>query len=105
MVDHSMQSSVSRKSRRWLFGLFVVLVVALLVWKFWPASTDSKNAAGQKGAAGHMGRSGGMRPGFGGATGPIPVRVAPAVAGDFPLYYKALGTVTALNTINVRSAL
>jgi multidrug efflux system membrane fusion protein len=23
--------------------------------------------------------------------------------GDFPLYYKALGTVTALNTINVRS--
>ncbi|UVM74888.1 MdtA/MuxA family multidrug efflux RND transporter periplasmic adaptor subunit [Pseudomonas alvandae] len=103
MVDHSMQSSVSRKSRRWLFGLFVVSVVALLAWKFWPASTDSKNAAGQKGAAGHMGRSGGMRPGFGGATGPIPVRVAPAVAGDFPLYYKALGTVTALNTINVRS--
>lgn len=44
-----------------------------------------------------------MRPGFGGATGPIPVRVAPAVTGDFPLYYKALGTVTALNTINVRS--
>jgi multidrug efflux system membrane fusion protein len=44
-----------------------------------------------------------MRPGFGGATGPIPVRVAPAVKGDFPLYYKALGTVTALNTINVRS--
>jgi membrane fusion protein, multidrug efflux system len=25
------------------------------------------------------------------------------VAGDFPVYYKALGTVTALNTINVRS--
>ncbi len=44
-----------------------------------------------------------MRPGFGGATGPVPVRVAPAVKGDFPLYYKALGTVTALNTINVRS--
>ena len=44
-----------------------------------------------------------MRPGFGGASGPIPVRVAPAVKGDFPLYYKALGTVTALNTINVRS--
>ncbi|MCW1246716.1 MdtA/MuxA family multidrug efflux RND transporter periplasmic adaptor subunit [Pseudomonas sp. SAICEU22] len=103
MVDHSMPSSVSRKSRRWLFGLFVVLVVAVLAWKFWPASTDSKNASGQKGAVGHMGRSGGMRPGFGGATGPIPVRVAPAVTGDFPLYYKALGTVTALNTINVRS--
>ncbi|MGN8278006.1 MdtA/MuxA family multidrug efflux RND transporter periplasmic adaptor subunit [Pseudomonas sp. SMV71] len=103
MVDHSMPSSVSRNSRRWLFGLFIVLVVALLAWKFWPTATGQKPGAGQKAAAGHMGRSGGMRPGFGGATGPIPVRVAPAVTGDFPLYYKALGTVTALNTINVRS--
>ncbi|UZE15321.1 MdtA/MuxA family multidrug efflux RND transporter periplasmic adaptor subunit [Pseudomonas sp. B21-054] len=102
MVDHSMQSSVSRHSRRWLFGLFVVVVVALLAWKFWPAGPD-KSGAEQKASAGHTGRSGAMRPGFGGATGPIPVRVAPAVTGDFPLYYKALGTVTALNTINVRS--
>ncbi|WP_310362735.1 MdtA/MuxA family multidrug efflux RND transporter periplasmic adaptor subunit [Pseudomonas brassicacearum] len=102
MVDHSMQSSVSRHSRRWLFGLFVVVVVALLAWKFWPAGPD-KPGAEQKATAGHTGRSGAMRPGFGGATGPIPVRVAPAVTGDFPLYYKALGTVTALNTINVRS--
>ncbi|WP_260956316.1 MdtA/MuxA family multidrug efflux RND transporter periplasmic adaptor subunit [Pseudomonas citri] len=103
MVDPSMQSSVSRNSRRWLFGLFIVLVVAALAWKFWPASTGSKSGAEQKAAAGHMGRSGNVRPGFGGATGPIPVRVAPAVTGDFPLYFKALGTVTALNTINVRS--
>ncbi|XVN16024.1 MdtA/MuxA family multidrug efflux RND transporter periplasmic adaptor subunit [Pseudomonas corrugata] len=103
MVDHSMQSSAPRKSRRWLFSLFIVLVVAVLAWKFWPAGADHKSTAEQKAAAGHMGRSGGMRPGFGGATGPIPVRVAVAVTGDFPVYYKALGTVTALNTINVRS--
>ncbi|MDU9036596.1 MdtA/MuxA family multidrug efflux RND transporter periplasmic adaptor subunit [Pseudomonas corrugata] len=103
MVDHSMQSSAPRKSRRWLFSLFIVLVVAVLAWKFWPAGADHKSTAEQKAAAGHMGRSGGMRPGFGGATGPIPVRVAAAVTGDFPVYYKALGTVTALNTINVRS--
>ncbi len=98
-----MQSSAPRKSRRWLFSLFIVLVVAVLAWKFWPAGADHKSTAEQKAAAGHMGRSGGMRPGFGGATGPIPVRVAAAVTGDFPVYYKALGTVTALNTINVRS--
>lgn len=97
-----MQSSVSRNSRRWLFGLFVLLVVAALAWKFWPGGSQ-KPGEGDKAATGHMGRSGGMRPGFGGATGPIPVRVAPAVIGDFPLYFKALGTVTALNTINVRS--
>ncbi|WP_097303312.1 MdtA/MuxA family multidrug efflux RND transporter periplasmic adaptor subunit [Pseudomonas chlororaphis] len=103
MVDHSMQSSVSRNSRRWLLGLLVLLAIVGLCWKFWPASTTHKDAAGQKAAAGHTGRSGAMRPGFGGATGPIPVRVAPATRGDFPLYYKALGTVTALNTINVRS--
>ena len=102
MVDHSMQSS-SRSPRRWLFGLLVLLIVAGVCWKFWPAGSDQKVAAEQKVAAGKTGKSGGMRPGFGGATGPIPVRVAPAVKGDFPLYYKALGTVTALNTINVRS--
>ena len=98
-----MQSSVSRNARRWLFGLFIVIVVAVLAWKFWPASTDSQSPAAGQAAAGQPGHSGGMRPGFGGAAGAIPVRVAPVVTGDFPLYYKALGTVTALNTINVRS--
>ena len=99
MVDQSMHSS-PRKSRRWLFGLLVLLVIAGLCWKFWPAS--HKDAAAQA-PAGRAGKSGMMRPGFGGAAGPVPVRVAPAVLGDFPMYYKALGTVTALNTINVRS--
>ncbi|WP_288095629.1 MdtA/MuxA family multidrug efflux RND transporter periplasmic adaptor subunit [Pseudomonas sp.] len=103
MVDHSMQSSAPRSPRRWLSGLLVLLVIAGLCWKFWPGGAVPKDAAGQKAVAGHTGRSGAMRPGFGGATGPVPVRVAPAVKGDFPLYYKALGTVTALNTINVRS--
>ncbi|RZA15279.1 MAG: MdtA/MuxA family multidrug efflux RND transporter periplasmic adaptor subunit, partial [Proteobacteria bacterium] len=31
------------------------------------------------------------------------VRVAEVITGDFPVYYKALGTVTATNTVNVRS--
>lgn len=44
-----------------------------------------------------------MRPGFGNSTLPTPVRVAAATREDFPVYYKALGTVTATNTINVRS--
>ena len=102
MVDLSMQSFASRNSRRWLFGLLILLVVALLCWKFWPAGAEQGDSAGQK-PAGKMGKSGMMRPGFGGSTAAVPVRVAPATRGDFPLYYKALGTVTALNTINVRS--
>lgn len=103
MVDHSMQSSVSRNPRRWLFALLVLVVIAALCWKFWPGTASHKEGAATQAAAGHAGRSGAMRPGFGGATGAVPVRVAPVVQGDFPLYYKALGTVTALNTINVRS--
>ncbi|NWD59878.1 MULTISPECIES: MdtA/MuxA family multidrug efflux RND transporter periplasmic adaptor subunit [unclassified Pseudomonas] len=100
MVDHSMQST-PRHSRRWLFGLLVLLVIAGLCWKFWPGTSHKDSA--EKKPAGHAGKSGMMRPGFGGSTGPVPVRVAPAVLGEFPVYYKALGTVTALNTINVRS--
>ncbi|WP_443698219.1 efflux RND transporter periplasmic adaptor subunit, partial [Pseudomonas sp.] len=97
MVDHSMQSS-PRNSRRWLFGLLVLLVIAGLCWKFWPTGATHPDAP-----AGRTGKTGMARPGFGGSTGPVPVRVAPAVLGEFPVYYKALGTVTALNTINVRS--
>ena len=100
MVDHSMQSSVSHKSRFWLFGLLVLLIVLGLCWWLWPSA--AKKAATDQ-PAGHTGRSGMMRPGFGGSTQPVPVRVSEVKQGDFPIYYKALGTVTALNTINVRS--
>src|SRR5437868_5989319 len=103
MVDPSMQSTASRNPRRWLLGLLVLLVIAGLCWKFWPTDVAHKEAAAQKASTGHTGKSGLMRPGFGGAAGPVPVRVAAVTRGDFPLYYKALGTVTALNTINVRS--
>ena len=106
-----MQSSGPRNSRRWLISLLVLLIVAGLCWRFWPGSTAPSDASAQKSEQAHKGasRSGGagkvvsQRPGFGGSTGPVPVRVAAATTGDFPIYYKALGTVTALNTINVRS--
>nr|WP_314480950.1 MdtA/MuxA family multidrug efflux RND transporter periplasmic adaptor subunit [uncultured Pseudomonas sp.] len=91
-----MQASKSRSPRRWLFVLLIVLLVAALAWWLWPATTATDKAAGGQG-----GKSG--RPGFGGSTDPVPVRVEPARVGDFPLYYKALGTVTATNTVNVRS--
>ncbi|MFJ5298766.1 MdtA/MuxA family multidrug efflux RND transporter periplasmic adaptor subunit [Pseudomonas sp. NPDC088368] len=106
-----MQSSVPRSSRRWLISLLVLVIVAAVCWHYWPGSATKTDATAQKSEQAHKGaaRSGGTsktgapRPGFGGSTGPVPVRVAPASTGDFPIYYKALGTVTALNTINVRS--
>ncbi len=101
MVDHSMQSPGPRKSRRWLFGLLMVVVVAVLCWWFWPATKNSQNDAASAPAAGR--NAGAARPGFGGSAEPTPVRVAEVITGDFPVYYKALGTVTATNTVNVRS--
>lgn len=102
MVDLFMQSSGPRSSRRWLISLLILLVIAGLCWWLWPTSAPQKEGAtGRK--AGGAAHSSVARPGFGGSVVAVPVRVAPAVLGDFPIYYKALGTVTAMNTINVRS--
>ncbi len=103
MVDLFMQSSGPRNSRRWLISLLVLLVIVGLCWWFWPASPSPHKGAetGKAPAAGNAGKV--ARPGFGGSAAAVPVRVAPVTQGDFPIYYKALGTVTATNTINVRS--
>jgi len=102
MVDLFMQSSGPRSSRRWLISLLILLVIAGLCWWLWPTSASHKDGASARktGGAAHGSVA---RPGFGGSALAVPVRVAPAVLGDFPIYYKALGTVTAMNTINVRS--
>lgn len=100
-----MQLSGSRSSRRWLISLLVLLVIIGLCWWFWPSSAAHKGAGNgaDTSKSASASKASPARPGFGGATGPVPVRIAPAVLGDFPIYYKALGTVTAMNTINVRS--
>ncbi len=96
----------SRSFPRWLFGLLilVLLMAAALYWRAQHAPVQHEAGPPEKGRA-HGGRPGGnpMRPGFGPSSGPTPVRVAQATVGDFPVYYKALGTVTATNTISVRS--
>lgn len=102
-----MQSS-SRSSRRWLFSLLILLLVAVLCWWLWPSAATHKAGAKAEAPASGGGRRSGMmggpgRPGFGNNTASVPVRVAPAEVSDFPVYYKALGTVTATNTVNVRS--
>ena len=95
-----MQSSVSHKSRLWPIGLLVLLIILGLCWWLWPSASKQ---TGAEQPAGHTSRSGMMRPGFGGSTQAVPVRVSEVTRGDFAVYFKALGTVTALNTINVRS--
>ncbi|MBC9250754.1 efflux transporter periplasmic adaptor subunit [Pseudomonas alcaligenes] len=77
----------SRFSRPWLIAL-IVLAIVLLLWLVLPGKPKGKPEP-----AGPWGRD----------EGPVPVRVTEARLGDFNVELKALGTVTALNTVNVRA--
>jgi len=63
-------------------------------------SCNNTPAAAPGGAAG---AGGGGRGGRGGFGGPVSVAVAPVVKQDVPIYLNGLGTVTAFNTVAVRS--
>ena len=91
-----MPSPGSRKTLRWLLTLLVLLLIGALAWHFWPGKPTGSPAKTASGAAAGRDKST-PRPGFGNSSAPTPVRVASASLGDFPLYYKALGTVTATN--------
>ncbi|SUE63059.1 efflux RND transporter periplasmic adaptor subunit [Roseomonas gilardii] len=95
------------------FSRLVVLIVLLAglggggywAWKHYlgGAAQDGATAARSGRPAG--GPGGARRPGPGGPGGgaPVPVTAAAAEAKDLPLTIDALGTVTPLNTITVRS--
>ena len=86
------------RSRRrwWAWGLLIVLVLTG-IWYFRTrgiqASIPGGTAATNPGAPGAMGMP----------DQPLPVVVATARNGDLPVYFNGLGTVTAFNTVTVRS--
>ena len=109
MSEQTPPPAFYRRPRAWLIGIVVLLLLAAGAWKFWPASSTSTDAAQHTSRRGPGGAGVGRGPGGMGGPGgglfnnePTPVRVAAARQGDFPVYYKALGTVTALNTVSVR---
>ncbi|WP_339523970.1 MdtA/MuxA family multidrug efflux RND transporter periplasmic adaptor subunit [Pseudomonas sp. EA_35y_Pfl2_R111] len=85
MPDTQFTTRPRNLSRQWLLGSLALVALALLLWWFWPSSPEAPK------------RGGPWRDG-----GPVPVRVASVSQGDFPVELKALGTVTAYNTVNVR---
>lgn len=85
MPDTPLHTPAKQQRRQWLLGLIMLTLLALLLWWFWPAPS-----APQPGGRWRDG-------------GPVPVRVAPVEQGDFSVELKALGTVTAYNTVHVRS--
>ena len=99
MSDSRPVSSPSRWTRRRILGLAVLLlVVAGIAWL-------ALRPAAKPGGAGPGGRPGGGRPNMAAAMAnlAVPVRVASAVTQDIDIFLKSLGTVTAYNTVTVRS--
>jgi multidrug efflux system membrane fusion protein len=84
--------------RAWIWILGVVVVLGLTYWYF--------HSAGGKGAVEALGGAAGGHGGRPGENNPdqiIPVVVSTATRGDLPVFYNGLGTVTAYNTVTVRS--
>jgi len=88
------------KSRWWIWALLLVLVLGG-VW-YYRGSQDKAQAQNPPGqGTGAAGTKGGK--GAGGGVPAVPVVVATAQKGDLPVYFNGLGTVTAYNTVTVRS--
>ncbi|HLR13362.1 MAG TPA: MdtA/MuxA family multidrug efflux RND transporter periplasmic adaptor subunit [Burkholderiaceae bacterium] len=82
----------SRRGRGW-FYLFLIVAIAAGGW--WYSQQEGGEQASQAPAG-----FGGMRGAFG---GPVPVRAAQAEQRQIDHSLRAIGTVTALNTVTVRS--
>ena len=85
------------KSRWWLW-IAILGVIAVGVWYFRGSRSTSEAGGASATAASARGKGG-----PGGGNFVMPVVVATAQKGDLPVYLSGLGTVTAFNTVTVRS--
>ena len=91
-------SSTAPSKSRWWVWVLIVGVIAIGVWYFRSSRTASQASDSAVPGATSKGKGGA------GAGGPVvPVVVATAQRGDLPVYFNGLGTVTAFNTVTVRS--
>lgn len=91
-------SAAQHAKSRWWLWIVILGAVVLGIWYYRGAHSTSE--AEGKAAAGTSGKG---RGGPGGAGFTVPVVVATAEKGDLPVYLIGLGTVTAFNTVTVRS--
>jgi multidrug efflux system membrane fusion protein len=94
---HGESIAAPSKSRWWLW-VVVVGVIALGGW-YYRSSRNTSQAADPAAPA----TPGKGRGGFSAGNLVVPVVVATAQRGDLPVYFNGLGTVTAFNTVTVRS--
>ena len=88
----------SAHGSRWWIWLIVLAIAGIGWWLYRSRGVQSNNAAGATGATASSGGRGGQ-PG----NLSVPVVVATAHKGDLPVYLNGLGTVSAFNTVTVRS--
>jgi multidrug efflux system membrane fusion protein len=95
---HKSVDAPPRRSRlgQWLIGLFILLGGAGLVWYYDIGQAQPPQQGGPGGGRGGRGGRGGELP---------PVRVVQAETRSIAVVLKALGTVTPVNTVVVRSRL
>src|SRR6266446_477879 len=95
-----LERETGSSGHRWLWIIGLVLAIAVGVWYFRGsrASIEAQGPGAPGGASKGQGRQGA---GVGGFV--VPVVVATAQRGDLPVYFNGLGTVTAFNTVTVRS--
>jgi len=100
--DFESRERETSSSRWWLWVIVLALIAGGGYWYFHGKGTEAQSS--QAGGAAGGGQGGGRR-GGGGPGGPmvVPVVVATAQKGDLPVYFNGLGTVTAFNTVTVRS--
>ena len=84
---------------RWPWILALLVLIALGVWYFrGPRTSTEAQGPAPQGAARGQGRQG-----AGAGQFAVPVVVSQAQPGDLPVYFNGLGTVTAFNTVTMRS--
>jgi membrane fusion protein, multidrug efflux system len=84
--------------RAWVWILSIVVVLGFTYWYF-----HSSNGRGAVEALGGAAGGGHGRPGENNPDQIVPVVVSTATRGDLPVFFNGLGTVTAYNTVTVRS--
>lgn len=99
--DAKASPSAARSRTLWWPWLVVIAVLAAGGWYYRSAKSAKPSAdAATPGAPGTAGKGKG---GFGAGGMVVPVVVTTAARGDLPVYFNGIGTVTAFNTVTVRS--
>lgn len=93
MPDFGSTLNQHRRSRKWIVGIVVLVVLAGAAYWFFGGSPTSRDGGGTFGGRGH----GAL------AAAKVPVKVADVATTSIDVVLKAIGTVTAYNTVTVRS--